>query len=97
MRRRGLLSLSEALRVLQELPSDSELEHADSSDTEEYTPKPLMVESDDDIDDDLVSNKNIKDDDLSEPGPSLQPQIPTWNSKFFKYSSMKKLNIYSNI
>lgn len=56
MTRRGLLSLSEALKVLQELPSDNESENADSSDTdEEYTPKPLE-QSDDDNDDDGVSN-----------------------------------------
>jgi hypothetical protein len=56
------------------MPSDSKLEHASSSDTEEYTPKPL-VQSDDD-NNNAVSNENIEDDDLPEPGSSMQPKIP---------------------
>ena len=78
MARKGL-SLSEALKVLEELPSDSESESADSSDTEVYTPEPILQYESDDA---SAVDEDISDeDDLSQPGTSTQPQIPTWISK----------------
>lgn len=51
---RRRLSISEALKMLQELPSGSESEDANSdSDTEEYVPNPLeqsLSDSDDMLD-----------------------------------------------
>ncbi|XP_035226998.1 piggyBac transposable element-derived protein 4-like [Stegodyphus dumicola] len=78
MVRRGL-TLFEALKVFHELPLDSESERKDSSDTEVYAPEPL-VQSDDDMSDEThLSDEEV--DDPSQPGPSTQPQVPTWNSK----------------
>ena len=77
MSRRGL-SISEALKVLQELPSSSESENGESSDSDIYDPDPLQLSEEDD---DINSGESDEDDDISQPGPSTQPQIPTWNSK----------------
>ena len=75
MARKGL-SISEALKVLQELLSDSESENAESCDTEEY-----VAELSDNSD---VTDENFDDDEIddpSQPGPSSQPQVPLWISK----------------
>lgn len=72
MARRGL-SISEALKVLEELPSDYESECTESSDTEEYIPQQ--------IEDTDVSDDDEEVDDPSQPGPSTQPQIPIWSLK----------------
>ena len=70
MARKGL-SISEALKVLLELPSDSESENAESSDTEEY-----VAELSDNSD---VTDENF--DDSSQPGPSSQPPSAYTDSK----------------
>ncbi|XP_035217171.1 uncharacterized protein LOC118190546 [Stegodyphus dumicola] len=78
MAQRGL-TLSEALKVFHELPSDCESEREDSSYTKVYAPEPL-VQSDDDMSDEThLSDK--EDDDPSQPGFTTQPLVPTWNSK----------------
>ncbi|GFT73479.1 hypothetical protein NPIL_349631 [Nephila pilipes] len=64
--------------MLQELPPKSELENVGSSGTEEY--------ASDSLDNyDVSRGNNISDEkdcvDLSQPGSSTQPQIPTWNLK----------------
>lgn len=73
---RNALSISEALKVLEELPSDSEFENVESSDTEVYAAE-LSDNSD-------VTNENNDEeevDDPSQPGPSAQPHVPTWIHK----------------
>lgn len=69
-------SLSEALKMLQEFPSDSESENVESSDTDEYVPDPLE-ESDNVLEE--VHDDDVLDeiDDLSQPGSSTQQQIHT--------------------
>ena len=70
MAQRGL-SISEALKLLQELPSGSESENSDSdNDTEKYVPIPLELEGYQ-SDSDNVSNASEDDgEDLCQPGPS---------------------------
>ncbi|GFS83392.1 hypothetical protein NPIL_394451 [Nephila pilipes] len=62
--RRCLLSIPEAMKVFQELPSGSESKNSNSSDTEVYSNEPLeLIESgaEDDASDDVA---------ISLPGPS---------------------------
>lgn len=70
------LSISEALKVLEELPSDSESENAESSDTEVYAAE---LGDNSDVTDENIDEEEV--DDPSQPGPSAQPHVPTWFHK----------------
>ncbi|GFS59065.1 hypothetical protein NPIL_436001 [Nephila pilipes] len=84
---RRRLSLSEPLKMLQELQSESELDNVDSSDTKECVPDPLeQLNKEDVLDGNDVSDVNdVLDEtdymDLSHSRSSILTQIPTWNLK----------------
>lgn len=80
MARRGL-SITEALKVLEDLPSDNLSECTESSDTEEYIPEQIEDTNVPDDDDEDISDDDEEVDDPSQPGSSTQHQNSDMVSK----------------